>query len=81
MIEFTILIGGHFVDGSIQMAELRMTIEKKDAELRKQMESSRTLADRQMCDFRHKMSKLQDSHQEIVDSLEHKHAQEIGNCP
>lgn len=56
-----------------------MTIEKKDAEMKRQAESSRTLADRQMCDFRHQMSKMQDANQETIDKMERKHAQELGN--
>ena len=58
-----------------------MAIDKKDTELKRQAESSRTLADRQMCDFRHQISKLQDTHQEVIDNMERKHAQELGKLP
>ena len=58
--------------------EVRTALEKKETELKTQVEAARTASDRQMCDFRHQLSKQQDANQEIIDQLERKHAQQSG---
>lgn len=42
------------------------------------MEATRAEADRELCELRRQLNKVQDSHIEFMEQVEQKHAEELG---
>lgn len=61
------------------MAELKNSHQQREAKLNKQLEMTRTAADRELCDLRRQLNKVQDSHVELMEQMQRKHAEELGD--
>ena len=61
------------------MTELKNAFQQREAKLNKQIEATRAAADRELCEMRRQLNKVQDSHAEALEQIERKHAEEIGN--
>ena len=59
------------------MTELKNSFQQREAKLNKQIETTRAEADRELCDLRRQLNKVQDSHVELMEQVEMKHAEEL----
>ncbi len=62
----------------IQINELVKASQERETKTAQQLETARTIADRDLWDLRRQLSKAQDMHVEQVEQLERKHAEAIG---
>ncbi|XP_046455330.1 trichohyalin-like isoform X5 [Daphnia pulex] len=63
-----------------QMTELKNSFQQREAKLNKQIETTRAEADRELCDLRRQLNRVQDSHVEFMEQVEKKHAEELKQC-
>lgn len=63
----------------LQLNEQKNSFQQREAKLNKQLEMARTAADRELNDLRRQLNKVQDSHVELLEQIERKHAEELGN--
>lgn len=54
---------------------------EQEAKLKQKLEATRTATDRELCDIRRQLAKMEDSKEELAESLEQKHAEEISTIP
>ncbi len=59
------------------MTELKNSFQQREAKLNKQIETTRAEADRELCDLRRQLNRVQDSHVEFMEQVEKKHAEEL----
>lgn len=64
---------------NLKVAELKKTLQQREAKMAQQLETARTTADRDICDLRRQLGKAQDLHAEVLEQMERKHAEELGN--
>lgn len=63
---------------ALQIAELKNSFQQREAKLNKLVETTRAEADRELCDLRRQLNKVQDSHVEFMEQVEKKHAEQLG---
>lgn len=64
---------------AIQITELKKMLQQREIIMNQKLEAARTASDRELWELRRQLSKAHDSHIEILEQLEKKHAEELGN--
>ena len=54
-------------------------LQQREIIMNQKLEAARTAADRELWELRRQLSKAHDSHVEVLEQLEQKHAEELGN--
>ena len=63
----------------MQITELKKMVQQREILLNQKLEAARTEADRELWELRRQLSKAHDSHVEILEQIEKKHADELGS--
>lgn len=63
----------------MQITELKKMVQQREILLNQKLEAARTEADRELWELRRQLSKAHDSHVEILEQIERKHADELGS--
>jgi hypothetical protein len=63
----------------IQITELKKMLHQREVVMNQKLEAARTESDRELWELRRQLSKAHDSHVEVLEQLEQKHAEELGN--